>query len=36
MKNYNKVLYTLDDTNLNLIYYGTNIKFKNFKKAIPS
>ena len=41
MKNYNKAIYAVDDTNLNLIYYETNIKFKNylnfyFKQAIPS
>ena len=36
MKNYNKVIYTLDDANLNIIYYGTNIYIKNFKKTIPS
>ena len=41
MKNYNKAIYTVDDTNLNLIYYETNIKVKNylnllFKKTIPS
>ena len=41
MKNYNKAIYTVDDTNLNLIYYETNIKVKNYlnllvKKTIPS
>ena len=30
MKNYNKAIYTVDDTNLNLIYYETNIKVKNY------
>ena len=40
MKNYNKSIYAVDDTNLNLIYYETNIKVKNylnllFKKCYP-
>ena len=30
MKNSNKAKYTVDDTNLNLIDYQTNIKVKNY------
>ena len=30
MKNSNKAIYVVSDTNPNLIYYDTNIKVKNY------